>query len=153
MNNDAFGYNAIPFGKDAKPLTPATEEKEQPKPVKTISSVAQPQKPTLSSRLKGYESTIAALSSKIEELENRQSSQTDEQPAQLKHRSELLDIMNAAIAEYWENNDPENPPKQESIKGWLKENYPYLAAIEIDAIDLIMRPNRHKRSKTHLIKY
>jgi hypothetical protein len=63
------------------------------------------------------------------------------------HTSELMQIMDKAIVEFWENHDTKNPPKSEVIKQWIKENYGHLSDREITALDSIMRPLRYKLEK------
>ena len=66
------------------------------------------------------------------------------------HTSELMQLMDKAIIEFWENHDPKNPPTGEVVKTWLKQEWlrqGYTEELSIrksDAIDLIMRPLRYK---------
>jgi hypothetical protein len=71
----------------------------------------------------------------------------------INHRSELLDILQETIAEFWESHNKKTPPKQSVILKWLAEKYPYLTTKEIKAIELIIRPNRNKRGQKQVIKY
>jgi hypothetical protein len=52
--------------------------------------------------------------------------------------------MNAAIIEFWENHNPQNPPKNEK---WIRDKYPN-AKLPSDAIIkamcTIMRPEKYK---------
>jgi hypothetical protein len=66
------------------------------------------------------------------------------------HTSELIQLMDKAIIEFWENHDSKNPPTGEIVKTWLKQEWlrqGYTEELSIrksDAIDLIMRPLRYK---------
>lgn len=69
------------------------------------------------------------------------------------HDSELLDIQKAVITEFWENHDPQRPPKDEVVIAWIKSQFPKTSDNEAKAIDLICRPYRYKSSKKHFAKY
>jgi hypothetical protein len=70
-----------------------------------------------------------------------------------KHNSELLDIQQAVIVEFWENHNPQRPPKDDVVIAWIKEKYPLTSDHEAKAIDLICRPYRYKSSKKARAKY
>lgn len=66
------------------------------------------------------------------------------------HKSQLLTIMDEAIAELWENHDPKNPPTTDLVKAWFKEKGYDRSNIEMEAIDKIMRPDRYKGGKNRM---
>lgn len=76
--------------------------------------------------------------------------QFEKQPYITNHHSELLDIMHTAIAEFWENHDPNNPPKNDVIELWISEKYAelinkrVLSKHIIKSMCTIMRPQIYK---------
>jgi hypothetical protein len=70
-----------------------------------------------------------------------------ESKPEMKHRSELIDVMNAAISEFWENHNPENPPKNSDIEEWILENFKDNGLVNqsiVKAMCTIMRPEKYK---------
>lgn len=71
------------------------------------------------------------------------------------HTSELLDLMELAIMEFWENHDPENPPSNPAIEAWLRRNAPEnidFSENMIKAICSIMRPEKYKKGNKGRVK-
>lgn len=64
------------------------------------------------------------------------------------HNTPLIEVLDRAIEEHWENHDPKRPPTKEAIKTWMEQQYPDLCADKshglsdktIDIMCKIMRP-------------
>jgi len=67
--------------------------------------------------------------------------------AKRKHTSELLDILEHAIADNWDEHAPLNPPTNDSIDQWFTDNYKdtkVLSKVMRDSMRTIMRPLKYK---------
>lgn len=62
--------------------------------------------------------------------------------AQLKHKSELLTILDEAIEEHWENKGPDERPKSAYVQAWIKEKHPKVSVKVCESMARIMRPDR-----------
>ena len=65
------------------------------------------------------------------------------QPIKVKYSTENLNIINAAVAEFWENHDPDSPPKKEAVTAWLAEKK--VSKRIAAAMDTIMRSDLAKK--------
>lgn len=87
------------------------------------------------------------------EIKTKVGKNLPENPTEFTHKSELLDILIETIGKFWEYRPKDKPLKQITIIGWLKEKYPDLTTKELEAIELIARPNRNKRGQKDNVKY
>lgn len=67
------------------------------------------------------------------------------------HRTMLLGIANEVIDKFWKDFNPaiDNRPTKEAVITWLKENYPKISKNEMEAVDLVTRPDNYR--KTNLL--
>lgn len=54
-----------------------------------------------------------------------------------KHTTEYLEIMEEAIQEFWENHDPNRPPKKDQVVSWLEQKG--LSTSLAESMDTIIR--------------
>ncbi|MPX42425.1 hypothetical protein CPI41_02625, partial [Moraxella catarrhalis] len=70
------------------------------------------------------------LKSRIAELERAT-------PTNNSHTNTALIALNDVIATHWQ--DPSNPPKQQFIQAWIRDNYPNIEPSKALLIDKIIR--------------
>lgn len=60
-----------------------------------------------------------------------------------KHTTPNLEILKQAIVEFWENHDPESPPKKETVVSWLVERK--VSNRVAEGMDTIMRTEQAQK--------
>lgn len=67
-----------------------------------------------------------------------------------KHDTKMMRIVREVVEEYWEGVDPKNAKSRKEILLTLKEKYPDISQGEAEAIDLITRHDKLRKSKLRI---